>query len=88
MMAFMISNIISFFCGIALAIFVGLFYNLWKVPMTAYEAKDCIFEYHEPTFQTFCQCKITADADIKLMDADRLWIFGQFITCSFSSIEP
>ena len=37
MIVYMITNIISFFSAIGLAIFVGLFYNLWKVPMKAYE---------------------------------------------------
>eukprot|EP00794_Sanderia_malayensis_P019480 gene19480-21404_t len=77
MVVFLIFNVISFFSGIALAIFVGLFYNLWKVPMNAYNTKNCLFEYHEPTFTQFCQCNIVDTNDVKLMDADRMWIFVQ-----------
>eukprot|EP00112_Aurelia_sp_Birch-Aquarium-sp1_P006944 Seg1758.4 transcript_id=Seg1758.4/GoldUCD/mRNA.D3Y31 product="hypothetical protein" protein_id=Seg1758.4/GoldUCD/D3Y31 len=77
MIAFLIANLISFFGGIGLAIFVGLFYNLWKIPMKAYAEKNCIFEYHQQTSQTFCQCKITDKIDVQTMDADRLWIYVQ-----------
>ena len=76
MIAFLIANLISFFGGIGLAIFVGLFYNLWKIPMKAYAEKNCVFEYHQQTSQTFCQCKIMDKTDVQTMDADRLWIYG------------
>ena len=76
MIAFLIANLISFFGGIGLAIFVGLFYNLWKIPMKAYAENNCVFEYHQQTSQTFCQCKIMDKTDVQTMDADRLWIYG------------
>jgi len=77
MVVFMITNILSFFSAIGLAIFVGLFYNLWKVPMKAYAANNCVFEYHQATSRTFCQCVIADRSDVQLMDADRMWIYVQ-----------
>ena len=37
---------------------------------------NCVFEYHQATSRTFCQCVISDKADVQLMDADRMWIYG------------